>query len=176
MGCPRFLIMISQSGSESVGSSNNITNASVSQDDISNTPPWRYVTKLPKTVEGDSEIARTLYSNGLPFHLARNPHYVKAFTLASKNSILSYIPSGYNALRTTLLQKERVNIERLLQPIKGMWREKDTRFASMIVMLKRLKLIKRGLQNMVISDEWSTYREDDVSKASLMKEKILDDF
>ncbi|KAK8328179.1 hypothetical protein V6Z11_A11G233800 [Gossypium hirsutum] len=29
----------------------------------------------------------------------------------------------------------------------------NTRFASMIVMLKRLKLIKRGLQNMVISDE-----------------------
>ncbi|KAK8306128.1 hypothetical protein V6Z11_D03G106300 [Gossypium hirsutum] len=51
----------------------------------------------------------------------------------------------------------------------------DTRFTSMIVMLKRFKLIKRGLQNMVISDEWSTYREDDVSKAYLVKEKILDD-
>ncbi|KAK8340955.1 hypothetical protein V6Z11_A08G136000 [Gossypium hirsutum] len=51
----------------------------------------------------------------------------------------------------------------------------DTRFVSMVVMLKRLKLIKWGLQNMVISDEWSTYREDDVSKASLVKEKILDD-
>ncbi|PPE00691.1 hypothetical protein GOBAR_DD02270 [Gossypium barbadense] len=349
--------MISQSGSESVGSSNNVTNASVSQEDISNTPLWRYVTKLPKTIERvtlqhlaemqkivedaklkfsqtlassfrpnttslqghslgskrrkknlDSEIARTFYSSGLPFHLARNPHYVKAFTLASKNLILT-------------------NIERFLQPIKGIWREKgislicdgwtdaqrrplinftvifesgviflkavncekeykdkfyvatlikcvisevgaqnlvqvltdnspvckvagslvetqhphivwapcvvhtlnialknicstknteknkvtydvlcwiynvgdnaifirnfimnhsirlaifnsfvplkllafvDTRF------LKRLKLIKRGLQNMVISDEWSTYREDDISKASLVKEKILD--
>ncbi|KAL1165802.1 hypothetical protein V6Z11_A06G154000 [Gossypium hirsutum] len=28
---------------------------------------------------------------------------------------------------------------------------------------------------MIISDEWSTYREYDVSKASLVKEKILDD-
>ncbi|KAL1077755.1 hypothetical protein V6Z11_D10G116900, partial [Gossypium hirsutum] len=51
----------------------------------------------------------------------------------------------------------------------------DTLFASTIVMLKRFKLIKRGLQNMVIGDEWSTYREDDISKAYLVKEKILDD-
>ncbi|KAH1107864.1 hypothetical protein J1N35_011632 [Gossypium stocksii] len=51
----------------------------------------------------------------------------------------------------------------------------DTQFASMIVMLKRLKLIKRGLQNMVISDEWSTYKEYDASKSYLVKEKILDD-
>ncbi|KAK8340477.1 hypothetical protein V6Z11_A08G104500 [Gossypium hirsutum] len=35
----------------------------------------------------DNEIARMFYSGGLPFHLARNPHYVNAFTLASKNSI-----------------------------------------------------------------------------------------
>ncbi|PPS10460.1 hypothetical protein GOBAR_AA10186 [Gossypium barbadense] len=37
----------------------------------------------------------------------------------------------------------------------------------MIVMLKRFKLIKRGLQNMVIKDN--------ISKAYLVKEKILDD-
>ncbi|PPS10026.1 hypothetical protein GOBAR_AA10626 [Gossypium barbadense] len=147
--------MAYQSGSGSVDSSNNITNASV------------YVTKLPKTIEGvtlqhlvemqkivedaklnfsqtltssfgpntaslqrhslgskrrkgtleqsfnlaaqenlDSEIDRMFYSCGLPFHLARNPHYVNAFTLASKNSIPIYIHSG------------------LLQSIKGMWREK----------------------------------------------------
>ncbi|TYG49802.1 hypothetical protein ES288_D10G123500v1 [Gossypium darwinii] len=359
--------MTSRSGSGSVDSSDNVTNASVSQDDISNTHFWIYVTKLPKTVERvtlqhlaemqkivedvklksqqkivsllpnskrrkgpleqsfnlavrenlDSEIARMFYSGGLPFHLTRNPHYVNAFTLASKNLI-----------------PETSNIERLLQPIKGMWREKgislicdgwtdaqrqplinfmvvseggvvflkavnyekeykdkfyvttlikdaisevgaqnvvqvitdnapickdvgslvetqhphifwtpcvvhtlnlalknicaaknieknevtydvlcwinnvgddaifirnfimnhsmrlaifnsfvplklltvvDTLFSSTIVMLKRFKLIKRGLQNMVIGDEWSTYREDDISKAYLVKEKILDD-
>ncbi|TYG76943.1 hypothetical protein ES288_D03G154800v1 [Gossypium darwinii] len=137
--------MTPQSGSGSVDSSNNVTNASVSQDDISNTPLWRYVTKLPKIVGGgenvitlqhlaemqkiveyaklklqqkivplsprhslgskrrkipleqsfnlvarknlDSEIARMFYFGGLPFHLARNSHYVNAFTLASKKSI-----------------------------------------------------------------------------------------
>ncbi|CAA7031779.1 unnamed protein product [Microthlaspi erraticum] len=51
----------------------------------------------------------------------------------------------------------------------------DTRFASIIVMLKRLKILRRGLQAMVISEEWSAYREDDVGKANFVKEKILDD-
>lgn len=51
----------------------------------------------------------------------------------------------------------------------------DTRFASIIVMLKRLKLIKRGLQAMIISEEWSTYKEDSWGKAMLVKEKIVND-
>nr|KAJ0211483.1 hypothetical protein LSAT_V11C400188040 [Lactuca sativa] len=42
----------------------------------------------------------------------------------------------------------------------------DTRFASFIVMLKRLKLIKR---------EWSSYRLDDTEKANSVKEYILND-
>nr|KAJ0219590.1 hypothetical protein LSAT_V11C300149840 [Lactuca sativa] len=51
----------------------------------------------------------------------------------------------------------------------------DTRFAIIIVMLKRLKLIKRGLQAMVISEEWSSYRLDDTEKANAVKEYILND-
>nr|KYP35685.1 hypothetical protein KK1_043272 [Cajanus cajan] len=51
----------------------------------------------------------------------------------------------------------------------------DTRFASMIVMLKRLKLLKSSLQNMVISDQWNSYREDDVGKFARVKEIILND-
>ncbi|KAJ9560600.1 hypothetical protein OSB04_005760 [Centaurea solstitialis] len=42
-------------------------------------------------------------------------------------------------------------------------------------MLKRLKLIKRGLQAMVISHEWSSYRLDDIEQANSMKEYILND-
>ncbi|KAJ0903332.1 putative ribonuclease H-like superfamily [Helianthus annuus] len=42
-------------------------------------------------------------------------------------------------------------------------------------MLKRFKLVKRGLQAMVISNEWASYREDDTVKANSVKEKILDD-
>jgi hypothetical protein len=51
----------------------------------------------------------------------------------------------------------------------------DTRFASWIIMLKRFKVVKRALQDMVLSDRWSLYREDDVGKAQFVKEKVLDD-
>ncbi|PKA49076.1 hypothetical protein AXF42_Ash010760 [Apostasia shenzhenica] len=51
----------------------------------------------------------------------------------------------------------------------------DTRFASVIVMLKRFKKIKQGLVSMIVCDKWSLYREDDVERARFIKEKILDD-
>ena len=51
----------------------------------------------------------------------------------------------------------------------------DTRFASIVVTLKRLKLIKRCLQAMAISEQWASYREDDVGKAQKVKDMILSD-
>ena len=50
-----------------------------------------------------------------------------------------------------------------------------TRFASTIVILKRFKQLKKGLQEMVISDQWSSYKEDDVAKAKFVKDTFLDD-
>ncbi|GKB33552.1 hAT dimerization domain, ribonuclease H-like domain protein [Tanacetum coccineum] len=247
----------------------------------------------------DQEIARMFYTGGLPFNLARNPHYLRAFPFAAANKIDGYVPPGYNKLRTTLLQKEKENVHRQLETLRSTWKEKgvsivsdgwsdptrkplinfmatsgngplflnsvncfeevkdrffianlmkevineighqnavqiitdnaanckaagkliesqfphiywtpcvvhtlnlamknisspsnveinalayeqllsvaDTRFASIIVMLKRLKLIKTGLQAMVISEEWSSYREDDTMKANFVKEKIVND-
>ena len=280
------------------------------------------------------EIARMFYSAGLPFHLARNPYFVSAFSYAATHNIPSFVPPGYNLLRTTLLQREKANINNLLQPIKSTWEQNgvsivsdgwsdsqrrplinfmavsgggpmflkavdcsgeikdkyfianlmkdvinevgpqhvvqiitdnapnckaagqlieaqfphilwtpyvvhtlnlalknicaakhvennettysecswisdiagdctiikhfitnhsmrlamynefvslkllsvaETRFASTIVMLKRFKLIKGGLQAMVINDKWSCYREDDVGKARFVKDKVLSD-
>ncbi|CAH1415406.1 unnamed protein product [Lactuca virosa] len=282
----------------------------------------------------DQEIARMFSTGGLPFNLARNPHYLRAFQFAANNKIDGYVPPGYNKLRTTLLQKEKDNVHRLLEPLRSTWKEKgvtivsdgwsdptrkplinfmatssngplflkavncfgevkdifyivelmkevineighqnvvqiitdnatnckaageiiesqfahlywtpcvvhtlnlalknicsprnvetneltyeqcswikevhedalaiknfimnhnmrlsiftkftplrllsvaDTRFASIIVMLKRLKLIKKGLQVMIISEEWSSYRLDDTEKANFVKEYILND-
>lgn len=51
----------------------------------------------------------------------------------------------------------------------------ETRFASVIVTLKRLKTIKKSLLTLVISEQWSEYREDDVQKASFVNETILND-
>ena len=76
----------------------------------------------------DSEIARMFYIGGLSFHFARNPYYACAFKSASQ--LPGYVPPGYNALRTTLLQKEKSNIEKLLEPIKKTWNEKGESICS----------------------------------------------
>ncbi|XP_023929253.2 uncharacterized protein LOC112040599 [Quercus suber] len=257
----------------------------------------------------DSRIARMFYTGGLSFHFARNLYYRSFYVYAATHNIPGYVPLGYDALRTTLLQKERAHVERLLKPIKNFWLENgvsivsdgwsdpqrrplinimavsdggpmfikaidgsgefknkhyivgvlkdaikeighekvvqvitdnasvmksagalieaknteknevtyeefswitcitddasfirvfimnhsmrlamfnefcplkllqvaDTRFASVVVMLKRLKLIKRCLQAMAISDQWASYREDDVGKAQKVKDMILSD-
>ena len=71
--------------------------------------------------ELDSRIARMFYTGGIPFHFARNPNYCSSYAYVATHNILGYVPHGYNALRTTLLQKERANVERLLKPIKDSW-------------------------------------------------------
>ena len=76
----------------------------------------------------DSEIARMFYTGGLSFHFARNPYYARAFKSVSQ--LPGYVPPGYNALRTTLLQKEKSNIENLLEPIKKTWNEKGVSICS----------------------------------------------
>ncbi|GAV81195.1 DUF659 domain-containing protein [Cephalotus follicularis] len=282
----------------------------------------------------DYEIVRMFYSAGLPFNLASNPYFQSAFTYAANHNIVGYLPPGYNLLRTTILQKEKANIDRLCTNIRNSWNEKgvsivsdgwsdsqrrplinfmavsdgdamfiksvdcsgqtkdahfiynllkevinevgytkvvqvitdnasnckgagqlieqefpsivwtpcvvhtlnldlknicaaknvesnqvayeacswisdiigdvmmirnfimnhsmrlamfnefvslkllsvaETRFSSMVIMLKRFKLIKSGLQNMVISDKWIIYRDDHQGRARTVKEKVLDD-
>ena len=49
----------------------------------------------------------------------------------------------------------------------------ETRFASIIIMLKRLFQVKHNLRNMIISEEWMSSREDDVGKAQTMRDYVL---
>ena len=73
----------------------------------------------------DYEIARIFYSSRLLFHLARNPHYRKAFSVAANNNCISgYQLPDSNKLKTTLLENERRHVENLLQPIKKIHRKK----------------------------------------------------
>ncbi|XP_050205791.1 uncharacterized protein LOC126655601 isoform X1 [Mercurialis annua] len=51
----------------------------------------------------------------------------------------------------------------------------DTRFASIVVMLKRIKLIRRALELMVLSEQWMLYRADDQGKARFVRDLILDE-
>jgi len=70
-----------------------------------------------------SEIARLFYSAGLPFNVARNPYFISAFSYAASTSISGFLPPGYNSIRTTMLQREKANVLKLLQPIKDKWPE-----------------------------------------------------
>ena len=51
----------------------------------------------------------------------------------------------------------------------------DTRFTYAIVMMKRFKFLKPSLQSMVISEEWSSYRANDMGKTQAIKEFVLND-
>ena len=51
----------------------------------------------------------------------------------------------------------------------------ETQFVSIIIMIKRLFQVKHNLRNMVISEEWVSYREDDVGKAETVRDYVLND-
>nr|XP_023915182.1 uncharacterized protein LOC112026735 [Quercus suber] len=238
--------------------------------------------------ELDSRIARMFYTSGLPFHFARNPNYPSSYAYVATHNIPSYVPSRYNALKTTLLWGpmfikaidglgefkdkhfiagvlkdaiKEIGHEKVVQVItdnasvmpsvgalnegeypkifwapcvvhalnlalKNICTAKNTeknevtyeecswitriadnasfihvfimnhsmrlamfnefcplkllqfaniRFASVVVTLKRLKLIKRCLQAMAINDQWAANNEDDVGKAQKVKDMILSD-
>ena len=48
----------------------------------------------------------------------------------ANNNLAGYIPPGYNKLRTTLLQKEKAHIEKLLRAINDTWKEKGLSIVS----------------------------------------------
>ena len=52
--------------------------------------------------ELNSRITRMFYISELPLHFAKNPNYRNSYAYAATHNILSYVPPGYNALRTTL--------------------------------------------------------------------------
>ena len=78
----------------------------------------------------DSLIARTFYFDGLPFHFAKNPYWIEMIKFAANNNLPGYVPLGYNKFKTTLLQKERARIEKLLRTIKDNWKEKTLGIVS----------------------------------------------
>ena len=67
----------------------------------------------------DAEIVRMFYTGGLPFNLARNLYYLSSYSFTANYPLGGYVSSGYNKLRTTLLQQEKANVEKLLEPIKN---------------------------------------------------------
>ncbi|GJN03006.1 hypothetical protein PR202_ga20403 [Eleusine coracana subsp. coracana] len=78
----------------------------------------------------DAIIARMFYTGGLPFHLARNPNSREAFNFIASHDLGGYVPPSIKKLRTTLLQQERANLDRLLEPIRSTWNHKGVTTAA----------------------------------------------
>ncbi|XP_028092965.1 uncharacterized protein LOC114293132 [Camellia sinensis] len=77
---------------------------------------------LPPSTQSTSTSSGTLDIGGFRME--------GAFQFAANNPIPGYVPPGYNLLRTTLLQKERANVERLLEPTRASWKEKGLSIVS----------------------------------------------
>lgn len=78
----------------------------------------------------DQEIARMFFTGGLPFNFARNPSNHQCYQFAATNKRDGNVPPSYNILRTTLLQKEKNNVEKRLVPLKSTWKEKGVKTVS----------------------------------------------
>lgn len=116
-----------------IGSSLTLTDQSISnalkRKKIDNSPIGKAF-DMKTRAQLDTEIARMFYTGGLPFNMAKNPYYVSSYSFAANNALGGYVPPGYNKLRTTLLQQEKANVERLLEPIKSTWYEKGVSIVS----------------------------------------------
>ena len=55
----------------------------------------------------DQEIARMFYTGGLPFNLARNPHYIRSYTFAASHNIAGYIPPAITSYELHYSNKKR---------------------------------------------------------------------
>jgi hypothetical protein len=70
------------------------------------------------------------YYAALPFNLARNPEYRASYSYVANTKLGGYVPPSYDALRTTLLQKEKLHVEKMLEPIKATWPFKGVSIAT----------------------------------------------
>ncbi|KAG8367535.1 hypothetical protein BUALT_Bualt16G0082000 [Buddleja alternifolia] len=79
---------------------------------------------LPCSMTSSSQSSYTMPNISNPYSLRTegNPYFVRAFTFAANINIKGYVPPGYNALRTKLLDKEKGNTESQLKATRSTWR------------------------------------------------------
>ncbi|KAG6481327.1 hypothetical protein ZIOFF_057924 [Zingiber officinale] len=120
----------SSSGSSNMASKSSFCSSGILQNDDPTKKrkgplgPLEKAFHLNAKDELHSEITRLFNTRGLSFNIARNPHYVRVFNLATQRTIPGYLPHEYNLLRTSLLQKEKAHIGKLLEPTKAAWKQK----------------------------------------------------
>ncbi|BAS94024.1 Os05g0414400, partial [Oryza sativa Japonica Group] len=77
-----------------------------------------------------SLVTQMFFSIGLSPTITRNPYYRGSFAMVALFQIPGYVPPGVDQLKTTLLQKERADIENMLQTIKNTWRKAGVTIVS----------------------------------------------
>ncbi|XLU52303.1 hypothetical protein S245_046951, partial [Arachis hypogaea] len=95
------------------------------------------------------EELKKLDSESTLLHETKNPYFVKVFSYAANNYIDGYIPPGYNKLRTTLLEKEKQHVERMLEPTKNSWSGKGIKDKDYVAKQIRDVIREVGLSNVV---------------------------
>ncbi len=68
----------------------------------------------------DIKIGCCLITNSVSFNLVRSPYW-REMVKAINDAPHGYQSLGYEKLRTTILHKERKNVENLLKPIRDSW-------------------------------------------------------
>ncbi|XLU27548.1 hypothetical protein S245_063614, partial [Arachis hypogaea] len=86
------------------------------------------------------------------------------------NLILKDICAAKNTEKNNFVYQECSWITQIAEDLLNV---APTQFVSNIVMLKRFRWLKQGLEEMVISEKWSSYKEDNIGKAEFVTQKIL---
>ncbi|XLR56770.1 hypothetical protein S83_007442, partial [Arachis hypogaea] len=98
-----------------------------------------------KVTSKNLEELKKLDSESTLLHKIKNLYFVKIFSYAVNNYIDGYIPFGYNKLRTTLLEKEKQHVKKMLELTKNSWSGKGIKDKDYVA--KKIREV--GLSNVV---------------------------
>jgi hypothetical protein len=83
--------------------------------------PMDKIFQQEKRYEVDLTIAFFFFLNFISFNVALSPRFVKMCRSLVEQGPTGYVPLGSEKLRTTLLGKEKKEVDKILQPIKSTW-------------------------------------------------------
>ena len=83
--------------------------------------PMDKIYQQEKRDEVDLTIAFFFYLNFISFNVARSPMFIEMCRALVEQAPTRYVPPGSEKLRTTLLVKEKKEVDKILVPIKSTW-------------------------------------------------------
>ena len=70
--------------------------------------------------ETDNKVARAIYACGIPFNVVRSPYW-KDRLRAMNDAPKGYVGPNFEKVRTILLRKEKLMVEKILEPVQSCW-------------------------------------------------------